>query len=123
MLVWKNKIVTKEVYRDLLNRKLIPASSEKWPTGDRNSRKIFIQQDGAKNRIREDDKLFNDALEEYGVNMELYTQSANSSDVNLLDLGFFRAIQSFNDAAPRNEEELIEAVSEAYDKYPREKIN
>ena len=36
---------------------------------------------------------------------------------------FFRAIQSFNDAAPRNEEELIEAVSEAYDKYPREKIN
>ena len=113
----------KEVYRDLLITKLIPAIVEKWPTRDRNSRKFFIQQDGAKNHICEDDKLFNDALEENGVNAELYTQSTNSPDINLLDLGFFRAIQSFNDAALRNEEELIEAVSEAYDKYPREKIN
>ena len=55
--------------------------------------------------------------------MELYTHAANSPDVNLLDLGFFRAIQSFNDAALRNEEKLIEADSEAYNKYPREKIN
>ena len=115
--------MTKEVYRDLLITKLIPAIMEKWPTMDRNSRKILIQQDGAKNHIREDDKLFNDALEENGVNVELYTQSANSPDINLLDLGFFRAIQSFNNAVPRNEEELIEAVSDAYDKYPREKIN
>ena len=84
---------------------------------------IFIQQDGAKNHIHEDDKLFNDPLEENGVDAELYTQAANSPDVNLLDFGFFRAIQSFNDAVPRNEEELIEAVSEAYGKYPREKIN
>ena len=76
-----------------------------------------------RNHIHEDGKLFNDALEENGVDAELYTQAANSPDVNLLDLGFFRAIQSFNDAAPRNEEELIEAVSEAYNKYPREKIN
>ena len=123
MLVWKNKIVMKEVYRDLLIRKLIPAILEKWPTRDRNSRKIFIQQDGAKNHIHEDHKLFNDPLEENRVNAELYMQSANPPDINLLDLGFFRAIQSFNDAALRNEEELIEAVSEAYDKYPREKIN
>ena len=35
----------------------------------------------------------------------------------------FRAIQSFNNAAPKNEEELIEAVSVAYDKHPRHKIN
>ena len=113
----------KEVYRDLLIRKLIPAIMEKWLTRDRTLRKFFIQQDGAKNHIREDNKLFNDALEENGVDTELYTQAANSPDVNLLDLGFFRAIQSFNDVSPRNEEELIEAVSEAYNKYPREKIN
>ena len=123
MLVWKTKIITKEVYRDLLIRKLIPAILEKWLTRNRIWRKIFIQQDGAKNHIHEDDKLFNNALEENGVNTELYTQATNSPDVNLLDLGFFRALQSFNNAVPRNEEELIEAVSEAYDKYPREKIN
>ena len=123
MLVWKNKIMTKEVYRDLPIRKLIPAILENWPTRDRRSREIFIQQDGAKNHICEDDKLFNDPLEENGVNVELYMQAANSPDANLLVLGFFRAIQSFNNAALRNEEELIKAVSEAYDKYPREKIN
>ena len=67
--------------------------------------------------------MFNDALEENGVNAGLYTQSANSPDVNLFDLGFFRAIQSFNDAVPRNKEELIKAVGEAYDNYPKEKIN
>ena len=89
--VWKNKIVTKEVYRDLLITKLIPAIMERWPVSDRNLRKIFIQQDGAKNHIREDDKLFNAALEENGVNEELYTQSANSPDVNL----FFQSHTEF----------------------------
>ena len=113
----------KEVYRDLLITKLIPAIVERCPISDRNLRKIFIQQDEAKNHIREDDKLFNAALEENGVNAELYTQSPNSPDVNLLDLGFFIAIQSFNDAVPRNEEELIKAVGEAYENYPKEKIN
>ena len=47
------------------------------------SRKIFIQQDGAENHISWDDKLFNDALVENGVNATLYTQAANSPDVNL----------------------------------------
>ena len=47
-LVWKNKTVTKEVYRDLLISELIPAIMEKGPHGDRMSRRIFIQQDGAK---------------------------------------------------------------------------
>ena len=45
-------------------------------------------------------------------------QAANSPDVNLLDLRFFRAIQSFNDATLKNKEELIQAVSAAYDNYP-----
>ena len=52
------------------------------------SRKIFIEQDGAKNHISWDDKIFNDALVENGINAALYTQAANSPDVNLLDLGF-----------------------------------
>ena len=60
---------------------------------------------------------------EKGINATLYTQAANSPDVNLLDLGFFRAIQSSNNTAPKNEEELIEAVSAVYDKYPCHKIN
>ena len=86
-------------------------------------RKIFIQQHRAKTHISCDDKLSNDALVENGINATVYTQAVNSPDVNLLDLGFFRAIQSFNDAAPKNKKELIEAVSEVYDNYPCHKIN
>ena len=97
-MVWKNKAVTKEVYRKLLISKLLPAIIEKWPQTDRLSRKIYIQQDGARSHIGEDNKEFKDTLAEQEINMELYTQVANSPDVNLLDLGFFWAIQSFNDA-------------------------
>ena len=38
----------------------------------------------------DDNTEFNDTLTEQEINAELYTQAANSPDVNLLDLGFFR---------------------------------
>ena len=47
----------------------------------------------------------------------------NSPDVNLLDLGFFQAIQSFNNVAPKNEEELIQSVQDAYMNYLRKRLN
>ena len=110
--------MTKEVYRELLISKLLPAIIEKWPQTDRLSRKIYIQQDGAKSHIGEDDKEFKEALAEQDINAKVHAQAANSPDVNLLNLGFFPAIQSFNDVAPKNEEELIHMVSKAYDNYP-----
>ena len=76
-----------------------------------------------KNHISENDKEFNDALTEKDINAKLYMQATSSPDINLLDLGFFRAIQSFNDGAPKKKEELIESVSVVYDNYPRQKIN
>ena len=123
MLLWKNKMVTKDVYRDLLINKLILAILEKWPRRDRMSRTIYIQQDGVKNHIREDDEEFNNSLTEQEINVKLYMQTLNSPDVNLLDLGFFWAIQSFNDASPKNEEELIQLVQDAYENYPWHKLN
>ena len=122
-LVWKNKPVTKGVYRELLISKLLPAIIEKWPWTDRLSRKIWIQQDGAKSHINTDDQEFREAIQDQELNAGLYTQAANSPDVNLLDLGFFRAIQSFNDAAPKNEEDLIKSVQLAYNNYPRTNLN
>ena len=116
--VWKNKVVTKEVYRELLISKLLLAIIEKWPQTDRLSRKIYIQQDSPKSHIGEDNKEFKDTLAEQDINVEFCTQAATSPDVNLLDLGFFQAIQSFNDVVPKNKEELIHAVSAAYDNYP-----
>ena len=87
-LVWKNKTVTKDVYRELLLSKLILAILENWPSRDRMSRTIFIQQDGAKKHIHEDDEEFNNTLMEQNINAKLYTQTLNSPDINLLDLGF-----------------------------------
>ena len=122
-LVWKNKPVTKEVYRELLISKLFSAIVEKWPQTDRLSRKIWIQQDGAKSHINTDDNEFEQALQDLELEAGLYTQAANSPDVNLLDLGFFRAIESFNDVAPKNKEELIHSVQDAYTNYPRKRLN
>ena len=121
-LVWKNKTVTKVVYRDLLINKLI-LFILKWPRRDRMSRTIYIQQDGVKNHIREDDEEFNNALMEQEIDAKLYMQTPNSPDVNSLDLGFFRAIQSFNDASPKNKAKLIQSVQDAYKNYPRHKLN
>ena len=87
--MWKNIVVTKEVYQELLISKLLSAIVEKWPQTDWLSRKILIQQDGAKSHISADDNEFNEALIDPNINTELYTQAANSPDVNLLDLGFF----------------------------------
>ena len=117
--MWKNKAVTKEVYQELVTSKLLPAIVEKWQWMDWLSRKILIQQDGAKSHISADNDEFNEALIDQNINAELYTQAANSPDVNLLDLGFFQAIQSFNDAAPKNEEQLIQSVCEVYKNYPQ----
>ena len=93
---------------------------EKWPT--RNAR-IQLQQDGAKSHILEDDVEFKEAVDEIGLNLTMFTQSPSSPDTNILDLGFFRAIQSFNNDCPANEEELIKSVEKAYGEYPYRKLN
>ena len=87
-------MVTKEVYRELLISKLIPAILEIWPRRDRMSRTIFIQQDSVKNHIYEDDEEFNNTLMEQDINAKLYTQTPNSPDVNLLDLGFLEPFRA-----------------------------
>jgi hypothetical protein len=118
-LVWRNQNVDREVYRNLLIEKLIPALVSKWP----DSRTIRIQHDGARSHIPDDDAEFNLSLEEAGVDAVLYTQPANSPDMNILDLGFFRAVQSANDEVSQDEAQLIEHVEKAYAEFSREKIN
>ena len=71
-------------------------------------RKIFIQQHGAKITLVRMTSFLRKHWRKKGINTKLYTQAANSPDVNLLDLEFYRAIQSFNNAVQNNEEELIE---------------
>ena len=119
--IWENINITRALYRSTLIEKLLPAIEQKWPL--LNTSAIHIQQDGTRSHIYPHDAAFCTAVEEKGLNLELYTQPANSPDLNLLDLGFFRAIQSYNDVCPKDEFELISAVENAFDAYPREKIN
>ena len=120
MPVWKNQCITRDVYREYLIEKFLPVVKEKWPTCNA---RIRLQQDGAKSHILEDDVEFKEAVEEIGLNLTMFTQSPNLPDTNILDLGFFRAIQSFNDDCPSNEEELIKSVEKAYGEYPYRKLN
>ena len=118
--VWKNQCITQDVHREYLIQKFLPAVKEKWP---RNNTRIRLQQDGAKSHILEDDVEFKEVVQQIGLNLTVFTQAPNSPDTNILDLGFFRAIQSFNDACPDNEEELIKSVEKAYGEYPWHKLN
>ena len=122
-LVWKNKTVTKNVYCDQHLSMLLRAIMEKWLRRDRLSRKIFIQQDGAKNHISENDQAFNDTLTEKGTNAKLYTQAANSPDINLLIWAFSEPSRFSMMPLQKHKEELVELVSMAYDNYHRNKTN
>ena len=118
--MWKNQCITRDVYREYLIQKFLPAVKEKWPTCNG---RIRLPQDGAKPYILEDDVEFKEAVDEIGLNLTMFTQLPNSPDTNILDLGFFRAIQSFNNDCPANEEELIKLVEKAYGEYPYRKLN
>ena len=118
--VWKNQCITQDVYCEYFIQKFLPAVKERWP---RNNARIRLQQDGAKSHILEDDVEFKEAVEEIGLNLTMFTQAPNLPDTNILDLGFFRAIQLFNDDCPDNEEELIKSVEKAYGEYPLHKLN
>ena len=118
--VWKNQCITRDVYREYLIQKFLPAVKEKWLT---HNGRIRLQQDGAKSHILEDDVEFKEAVAEIGLNLTVFTQLPNSPDTNILDLGVFRAIQLFNDDCPANEEELIKLVEKAYGEYPYRKLD
>ena len=120
MPVWKNQFITWDFYRAYLIQKFLPVVKEKWPM--RNGR-IRLQQDGAKSHILEDNVEFKEAVDKIDLNLTMFTQSPNSSDTNIFSLGFFRAIQSFNDDCPANEEELIKSVEKAYGEYPYHRLN
>ena len=88
MPVWKNQSIMRDVYWEYLIQKLLPAIKQKWPM---NNGRIQLQQDGAKSHILDDDEEFKEAVDDIGLNLTVYTQSPNSPDTNILDLGFFHS--------------------------------
>jgi hypothetical protein len=85
--------VNKEVIRDFMIQKILPAIRAKWPREDVD-KPIFIQQDNARPHLSPHDKLFCDAAKQDGFDIRLVCQPTNSPDLNILDLGFFNSLQS-----------------------------
>ena len=85
--------VTQSVSRDYMINFLLPAIRQRWPAAERGTT-IWIQHDNAKTHIPVDDPEFVVAAQAEGWDIRLRCQPPNSPDLNILDLGFFAALQS-----------------------------
>ncbi|CAM9644054.1 unnamed protein product [Discosporangium mesarthrocarpum] len=74
-------------YKQMMIREVIPAIKARIPGASR--RTIWVQQDGAKPHIRNGVIAAIEAAAR--ENLILETRPPNSSDLNVLDLGFFHS--------------------------------
>lgn len=92
---------------------IIPAIKSQWP--DCLTKTIYIQQDNARPHINNLDPEFKIAATSDGFQISLVQQPPNSPDLNVNDLGFFRAIQSLQQQqACKDAEELVAAVVNSF---------
>ncbi|XP_015165532.1 uncharacterized protein [Solanum tuberosum] len=111
-------VVNRDVIRSFLIDKVIPSIKEKWPIGD-STHPIYIQQDNARTHVKINDDEFRQVASQDGFDIRLMCQPPNSPDMNVLDLGFFSAIQALqHQEAPKNIDELISVVTNAYEVFP-----
>ncbi|KAK9723577.1 hypothetical protein RND81_05G009400 [Saponaria officinalis] len=113
--------ITKVVIKQCLIEKVIPVIKAKWPEGA--SKTIYIQQDNATPHIAGNDTDFLHVAQADGFDIRVVCQPSNSPDLNVLDLGFFRSIQSLQDEkSPNNISELLDAVTSAYEEVEPQKL-
>ena len=88
------------------------------------SKTIYIQQDNAKPHIKSDDSEFIKVATSDGFNIILTQQPPNSPDMNVNDLGWFRAIQSLQQQKGcRKVEELVNAVMTSFNELTPHTLN
>lgn len=115
--------VNKEIMRSCLIEKVLPAIRAKWPPHD-STETIYIQQDNARPHITQLDSEFVEAACKDGFDICLLCQPPNSPDLNVLDLGFFREIQSLqHQEAPKTIDELVCAVEKSFENFPSQSLN
>ncbi|CAM9288806.1 unnamed protein product, partial [Discosporangium mesarthrocarpum] len=82
---------------------------------------IFVEQDGVK--LHTGKGVMEAIQDAAGHNIILETQAANSSDLNVHELGFFHSIQHLKEEiGVTDSKELVEATMEAFNAYPRETL-
>ncbi|XP_042008976.1 uncharacterized protein LOC121757510 [Salvia splendens] len=104
------------------DQKIIPTIKAKWP--DNISNEIFIQQDNARPHIMHNDAEFQSVANTDGFKFHIICQPANSPDCNVLDLGFFRAIQSIqDDKLARGVDDLLSNVQSSFEELSAQTLN
>ncbi len=105
---------------------VVPAIIAQWPAGY--GKDITINQDNAPPHPLVDDPELLEYFAELakpengGWQIRLICQPANSPDLNILDLAFFRALQSVQQANPSNTKDaLIAVVRQSFENFPLEK--
>ena len=126
-MVWKNDTITKEVYFKYMSDEVLPAIMVKWPR-EAAFPVVRIQQDGAKTHFKPDYEPWVELMDHFDTlglpyRIKLFTQPANSPDLNILDLGFFNGLQSSCLGNPKDDEELKALTIKSYWDYPAPKIN
>ncbi|XP_074300730.1 uncharacterized protein LOC141632037 [Silene latifolia] len=114
--------INKQVTKDIILNCVLPAIKAKWPSNV--SKRIIIQQDNARPHFSNDDPDFRKAATSDGWQIELAYQTPNSPDLNVLDLGFFRSIQSLQQKKKAIKlDELIHNTIQAYEEQDVLKLN
>ncbi|XP_042035315.1 uncharacterized protein LOC121781669 [Salvia splendens] len=114
--------VNKEAMRECLLNQIIPTIKAKWPASA--NKEIYIQQDNAKPHLKSSDLQFEAIASTDGFKFHLVSQPANSPDTNVLDLGFFRAIQSLqDDKLATNIDELLANVWSSFEELTPQTLN
>ncbi|XP_042022940.1 uncharacterized protein LOC121770239 [Salvia splendens] len=114
--------VNKEAMRECLLNQIIPTIKAKWPANA--NKEIYIQQDNAKPHLKSSDLQFEAIVSTDGFKFHLVSQPANSPDTNVLDLGFFRAIQSLqDDKLATNMDELLANVWRSFEELTPQTLN
>ncbi|XP_021754431.1 uncharacterized protein LOC110719747 [Chenopodium quinoa] len=99
--------INREVIREMLLTKVIPVIKSKWP--ESLAKDVVIQWDNARPHQVPRDAEFIEATTTNGFNIQFIFQPAQSPDLNVLDLGLFRSIQSLQyQSFPKDLDELVQ---------------
>ena len=105
---WKPIPVTKEVYRQFICEKVVPAIKELWPASYQ-QQKITIVQDNAPAHISPADAEFLAVANMIdGWDISLCCQPPNSPDLNVLDLGLFAGLGREKHKVPSDDLNMLE---------------
>ena len=115
--------VNKEVVKQMIIDNIMPSIREKMPISRRGN-PVYIQQDNAKPHTCGTDELLTEEGSRDGWNIVITNQPPNSPDFNVLDLGFFNAIQSLqHKEAPKTVDDLIKVVEDSFNAITRETLD